>query len=319
MRVRHRTVDLRVAGVLAAAVSVAVVLTVLALRPASPPSVDSSATAPREQVGPEREAAVGRYVALGDWWAAGPGPARDTSSAEDRSCRRSRWSYPELVAGRLGLQLSQRACAGAAPDTVGLGGRAPDGREVPAQIQGLSDLTDLVTLSVGAEGTGMLARTTSACLRLAARSPSGSPCRDAFGAAGLGTVRAGAGAVAEEIGTLLQEIVRRAPRARVVVVGYVDFFDTRSGCFARSGVADGDLAYLSEAMDVLLEAVRGTAVASGVEYVDPGGLFAGHLVCSREPYVVRDRSVGGPGFALTRAGHQAIASALVRTAAGQRQ
>lgn len=318
MRVRHRTVDLRVVGVLAVAVGVALVLVVLALRPTSPPPDDGRGAAPQERVGPERrDAAVGGYVALGDWWAAGPGP--DGATAEDRSCRRAPWSYPEVVAAELDLDLLHRACAGASPEAAGLGGRAADGRQVLPQVASLSDRTDLVTLSIGAEATGLLARTTSVCLRLAARAPTGSPCRDAFGTSGLETVSAAADAMAQQVEALLAEIVRRAPRADVLVVGYVNFFATDSGCFARSDVAEGDLTYLREATGLVVEAVRTAAAAGGATYVDPTGLFAGHLVCSREPYVVRDPQPGGPGFALTRAGHEALASAVVRAAAARQQ
>lgn len=319
MRVRHRTVDIRLVLVVASAVAATLVLVVLALRPASPPQAADRAAAPEERVGPEREDGSDRYVALGDWWAAGPGAAGAQAGAEDRACRRSTVSYPALVAARLGVDLVHRACAGASPEVVGLGGRAGDGREVLPQVLSLSEGTDLVTLSVGAESADLLADTVSACLRVATRAPSGSPCEDEFGSAGLDAVTSASLTLEQRIERLLGEVARRAPRARVLVVGYADFFATDTGCFDRAGVAEGDLAYLSTALGLIVDAVRGAASRSGATYVDPTGVFAGHLVCSREPYVVRDPTRGGPGFSLTRSGHEALASAVVRVLAEQQR
>ncbi len=313
MRFRHRTLDIRLVIVVASAVVATLVLVALALRPASPPQVADRGAAPQEQVGPERDSGgQSRYVALGDWWAAGPGPAAPDAGEEDRSCQRAETSYPAVVAARLGLELVHRACAGASPEGVGLGGRAPNGREVLPQIQALSDRTDLVTLSVGAESAGLVARTVSACLRVADRAPAGSPCRDSFGEAGLAAIATGARAMGQRTERLLREVAGRAPRAQVVVVGYADFFATDTGCFDRTGVADGDLAYLSQALQEVVEAVRGAAERSGATYVDPAPAFAGHLVCARDPYVSRDPRPGGPGFSLTPAGHRALAGAVER-------
>lgn len=313
MRFRHRTVDTRLVIVVASAVVATLVLVTFALRPASPPQVSDRGATPGEQVGPERDGDGGtRYVALGDWWAAGPGSAAPDAGEEDRSCLRSETSYPSVVAARLELELVHRACAGASPEVVGLGGVAPDGREVPPQIQALSERTDLVTVSVGAESAGLVARTVSACRRVASRAPSGSPCRDSFGEGGLATIASGALAMGQRTERLLTEVAGRAPRAQVVVVGYADFFATDTGCFDRTGVADGDLVYLSQALQEVAEAVRGAALRSGATYVDPTPLFAGHLVCARDPYVAPDPRLDGPGFSLTPAGHRALAGAVAR-------
>lgn len=313
MRIRHRSIDLRLVVVVTLAAATALVLATLALRPASPPSVSDRADAPQEQVGPERDGdGRDRYVALGDWWAAGPGAAAPGADGEDRACGRAATSYPVLVAARLGLELVHRACAGASPEVVGLGGRAPDGRELPPQIQSLSDRTDLVTVSVGAESGDLLARTVSACLRVASRAPDGSPCADGFGEPGLAGIASASRVMGQRTESLLREVASRAPRAAVVVVGYADFFATDTGCFDRTGVADGDLAYLSRAVQEVVEAVRAAAERSGATYVDPSLLFAGHLVCSRDPYVSRGPEPGGPGFSLTEAGHRALAGAVVR-------
>lgn len=300
-----------------AAVLLAGVVAVLALQVPEPPPV-AERTPPAEQVGPEQGAAAQprRLVALGDFWAAGPGlPAGARPSAEEEQCGRSPAAYPRLVAAELGLALVDRTCVGAGPEEVGRGGRTDAGLTVPPQIDALSPRTDVVTVSVGAQDDDLLDRTVTACQQLAPTAPQGDPCRRAFGDAGLAEVRRDATAAGQRVGMLLREVARRAPDARVLVVGYANPFPAGSSCPDRSGVADGDLAYLRQAAASIIDATRSAARAAGVEYVDTQPSFAGHQLCSRAAYVARGPA-GGPVLRLTARGHRAVAESVLDALAG---
>ena len=277
MRRRWRRVDLRLVVLVAVAAAVALVLAVMSLRTPEPPVVDERSR-PAEKVGPDRETprATDRLAVIGDFWAAGPGlaPAAGASSV-DRACGRSPRAFAHLVADDLGASLLDVSCAGAGPDEVGRGGSTDAGLVVPPQIEVLSDRLDVVLVSVGAEGDDLLDRTVETCQQVATADPGGAPCRRAFGDAGLEDVERDASATAQKIGVLLREITRRAPDARVLVVGYANAFPAGSACFDRSGVADGDVAYLREAMDLIVGATRSAAAAAGVEYLDPQRALTG--------------------------------------------
>ncbi|WP_370038744.1 GDSL-type esterase/lipase family protein [Nocardioides sp.] len=299
----------------AVAAAVALVLAVMSLRTPEPPVVDERSR-PAEKVGPDRETprATDRLAVIGDFWAAGPGlaPAAGASSV-DRACGRSPRAFAHLVADDLGASLLDVSCAGAGPDEVGRGGSTDAGLVVPPQIEVLSDRLDVVLVSVGAEGDDLLDRTVETCQQVATADPGGAPCRRAFGDAGLEDVERDASATAQKIGVLLREITRRAPDARVLVVGYANAFPAGSACFDRSGVADGDVAYLREAMDLIVGATRSAAAAAGVEYLDPQRAFDGHLICSRAAYVRRGAPVAGPALQLTEAGHRAVADLVLES------
>lgn len=294
-----------------AAVVLAVVVAVLALRVPDPPPV-SERMPPAEQVGPDegQAAPARRMVALGDFWAAGPGlSAVSQPSAEDEQCGRSAAAHPQLVAAELDLQLIDRTCVGAGPEDVGRGGRTDAGLIVAPQVDALSRRTDIVTVSVGAEHDDLLDGTVTACQELASSAPQGAPCRRVFGEDGLDEVRRDAATAGRLVEMLLREIARRAPGARLLVVGYANPFPAGASCFDRSGVADGDIAYLREAVALVVDATRAAAREAGAAYVDPEPAFAGHQLCSRSPYVARGL-VGGPVLRLTARGHRAVAEVV---------
>lgn len=317
MRVRHRHVDVRLVAVVTVAVVAALVVAALALRSPEAPVV-ADRPPPTEQVGPEREPSreLSRYVAMGDSWASGAGLELLRGSTADAACRRSASTYAQLVARDLDLSLEDRTCVGAAPEAVALG-QSRSGIQVPSQLEPLSRRVDLVTISVGADEADLVDRTVSACQELAPRDPSGSPCRDVFGEDGLSEVAVTAAQAAAKTERLLREVATRAPGARLLVVGYANVFPDGASCFERTGIADGDLAYLRTALESIVGATRSAADAVGAEYVDPEPAFRGHLVCSRSAYVVPGDE-GGPAFRLTPDGHRALADSVVRVLATDR-
>lgn len=102
-----------------------------------------------------------KYVAAGDSFSTGEGnPAFEAGSAEDgvNECHRSPQAYPRLVQSALNLgPTAFVACSGATTnDVLGIPeGNNPYGKwNEPAQINALSDETEIVTITIGGNDIG---------------------------------------------------------------------------------------------------------------------------------------------------------------------
>jgi lysophospholipase L1-like esterase len=225
-------------------------------------------------------APIGRYVALGDSYSAGPG-IPTTSFAT--GCRRSDHSYPVTLAAVLGAgHLADVACGGA---TIGdiTGPQQTEGGEVPPQLDAVTPDTDLVTVSIGANDMRLIPMLL-ACATLALQDHDGAPCQEAYAArvgAHLPPLRA-------HLVALLQAIKDRAPDARLVVIGYPQLFDAGDQC-SDIPLTSGDYAFAATTITQMNEQLRAAAARVGAPYVDVEAASAGHDLCSKEPWV------NGPG------------------------
>ena len=216
------------------------------------------------------------YVALGDSYTAGPlVPPQVPHLA---GCGRSARNYPHLVAAALGLALRDVSCSGAttadmsAPQAI-LGGANPP------QMEALDAATGVVTLGIGGNDIGF-AGIVLACV---APTPLGQPCRDRFAGSGGGedefTRR-----IAEagpKVAAVLAEIRRRAPSARVYVVGYPAILpDQGLGCWPVMPFAYADVAYLRDKEKELNAMLAAQAGAADVAYVDTYGPSVGRDACA---------------------------------------
>ncbi|MCW0214234.1 MAG: SGNH/GDSL hydrolase family protein [Pseudonocardia sp.] len=197
------------------------------------------------------------YVALGDSYAAGVGATPDGVSG---ACGRSPESYPALYAG--GRTLTSVACSGATSTDV-----------LRRQIGSVTADTDLVTITVGGNDTGFGPVLTTCTVAVSDES-----CARA--------VRAGERiaryVLPVGLGAVYGAVRLHAPHARVVVLGYPRLFDG-TACAGAPSPARQQL--LNAGADVLSASIRGTATRLGVEFVDVRAAFAGHGVCSGDPWI----------------------------------
>lgn len=258
----------------------------------------------------------GAYVALGDSYASGFGvaPYAPGTDVEDGNrCQRSTSAYAHLVSQRTGTELVFRACSGARTADFYQDNTAWD---EPAQLDALSADTDLVTFSVGGNDTGF-AEVLGECLSRAQQGDR-DPCStdeqivsrvgsaiDALRGTG---VREGT----YSYDTLLSDVAARAPRAQVVVVGYPHMFPAE-GAEGSTGRCEGVLAqdqrWIVDRTDELNDVIREAAQRHGMVFVDPSQTFAGHELCSSEPWFYGVSSEGQ--FHPTAEGHQAVADDIV--------
>jgi hypothetical protein len=221
---------------------------------------------------------------------------------------RSRANYPSQVALRLDSRLDDRTCSAA---TIGHLS-APQAAGVAPQLDGLKRSTDLVTLSIGANPT-LTSGWFWGCGSVAASNPQGSPCRDAMQTASGDINITAIAAEQKELTATVAEIHRRAPDARLVLVGYPQVFPTSGSCPDRLPVAAADLPYADHVLRDLNTMIAAVAKDDGADYIDVYAATKGHDICARDPWIQgKDTEVGVALFYHPRAAEQkAVADLLM--------
>lgn len=222
------------------------------------------------------------YVALGDSYAAGPFIPAQTGTPT--GCLRSDRNYPSLVARALGaardVRLRDVSCSGATTEHL----RAPQRTELgtnPPQLDALGPGVGLVSVTVGGNdiGFGEIVRE---CATRSPLHPFSSACRDHYTAGGTDQLAARIDAAAPKIAAALAAVAQRAPRARVLLVGYPAILpDEGPGCFPVVPFTAGDVAYLRQTEKRLDAMLEREAQRAGADYVDTYAPTIGHDVCQR--------------------------------------
>ncbi|CAB4691919.1 MAG: hypothetical protein F2667_02440 [Actinobacteria bacterium] len=255
------------------------------------------------------------YVALGDSFAAGPGiPDRRGVPAGPFAgpCERSSDNYPHLLARRLHLDLTDVSCTGARAIDL-IQESTPSGAHVPPQLDAVGPDTDLITVSLGGNDPEYLNRLFRSCVAIAVSDPLGAPCRSRFGALVAQTAAVQLSRLRPTLVAAYREIQRRAPGARIVVVGYAPYFDGEDRCSARIPLATGDFAFVAEQYARVITEVRLAATDAGVDFVDPAALLGAHDICSADPWVNGRAGYGAEPYHPFATAHEAIARLVAAT------
>lgn len=236
-------------------------------------STDAPAkVAPPEQV----------YVALGDSYTAAPlVPPTDTSNG----CLRSAKNYPSLVAADLtGTTLIDVSCSGA-DSTSMIGVQGTGSQSQPPQFDALSDVTDLVTVSIGGNDFNLFGTLVGVCTSLRDSDPTGSPCRDKLTGGGKDQLAKALRQIRGHVTAIATGIADRAPNARMIVVGYPAILPRTGSCPDRLPLAAGDVDYVRSIGLGLVKAVKQGARAADAEYADVYRATRGHDICSDDPWI----------------------------------
>ena len=221
------------------------------------------------------------YVALGDSYSSGEG-----NGPFDSACHRAKHddsAYPRILPSRVDYiaEPSFHACTGATIADV-LQRPQPGRGDQQVQLEYLSPATRLVTLTIGGNDLGF-EEIIKKCLRL----------RDCTQRQDL------VDRIEGDMQTIKAELVdaytrvreRMSPSGMLVVAGYPRLF---SGIEARCGLlfSAEETAWINSLVirgnRRIAEAVRATRNRSGnVAYVDVSERFAGHELCSKDPYLHR--------------------------------
>lgn len=247
-----------------------------------------------------QDSTKGVYVALGDSYSSGEGaPLPEACAGADflpgtesggvaqtgsHGCHRSPEAWPVQVwsALKTDYQLSFHACSGAVTDDF----YQPKGGE-QAQRTWLSPMAPnpavkLVTFTFGGNDAGF-STAIRTCLDpfgkcLAALAESGEMISVLSGSSGGHPGK-------NTLAGLYRDIKMAAPDARVVVVGYPQFFPDeppRNGCGSGAGghFTESDMLAVNQTATQLDGAIRAAAQSAGFDYVDISDVLQGHDLCA---------------------------------------
>ena len=280
---------------------------------ASQPGQDTTTARPSRSSAPSAPAGSRyvRYVALGDSYSAGPLiPTTDLAGG----CARSDHNYPSLVARRLGVrEFTDATCSGATTRDLAQPQHPFEGSTIPPQLGSLSPDTDLVTIGIGGNDLDLFATLIGTCTRLRAVDPLGSPCKRRLATVGP-HLDVATRTIADNVASALRAVRARAPRAKVVLVGYLRLVPPPGSCAALP-LAAGDYDEGRRISRTLNAALRRAARRTHVGFVDSYALSRGHDICSPDPWVNgrvtdRQRALAYHPFA---SGMRAVASGVLAT------
>lgn len=227
---------------------------------------------------PAALAAPLRYVALGDSYSAASGVLPPDPTAPP-ACLRSIRNYPHVIAGKIGADLSDVTC-GAAETKHYFESQWPG---VPPQLKAVKRDTQLVTMTIGGNDSGVFIDTILDCGSLSLLSlGQGSPCKDRYGSSFEETIK---NVTYPSLVKALTAVRAKAPKARVAILGYPWIMPATGGCFDKMPVASGDVPYVRGIQATLNDAVRRAAAATGSIYVNLNVVSNGHDAC--QPIGVR--------------------------------
>ena len=279
---------------------------------------------------PDADPVYQEYVSLGDSWSADVvllGLAgQPTAKYAPIDCFQATNNYPKQVAKALKVPTFRDATCGSAKtdDFYSPQAGLPFGGTNPPQFDRLSPTTDLVTVGIGGNDAGV-AGAAIGCINLlpAIRvqgesllpAPLGGSCKAALTAGGVDTI--GQAIIASEIKVVnaLEEIRRRSPNARVLLVNYLAAVPPKA-CYPYVPILKEDMPYLYEKFNELNAMVARAAARGGAELVDTYTPTLGHDVCkgplTRYVEAVIPVSLNGPALAVPAHPNSAGANAQAR-------
>ncbi len=213
-----------------------------------------------------------RYVAMGDSYSAASGVLPPDPSAPFE-CLRSTRNFSHVIAAATGAALTDVTCGAA--ETGHYFEAQYD--NVPPQLDALARDTQLVTMTIGGNDSGVFINAVTQCGAAGlSTAGTGSPCKDRYGSSYEDTIRT---TTYPSLVNALSAVRARAPRAKVAILGYPWILPPTVGCFDKMPVAEGDVPYLRGVQATLNDAVARAAAATGATYVDLSVASEGHDAC----------------------------------------
>jgi hypothetical protein len=213
-----------------------------------------------------------RYVALGDSYSAASGVLPPDLTAPPQ-CLRSVRNYPHVIAAATGAQLTDVTCGAAETNDF----FEPQHPGVPPQLDAVQGDTELVTMTIGGNDSGVFINAILSCGTAGVLTlGQGSPCKDRYGSSFEDTIR---NTTYPALVEALAAVRAKAPEAEVAILGYPWIMPASGGCFTQMPVAKGDVPYLRGIQATLNDAVRRAAEATGATYVDLNVASEGHDAC----------------------------------------
>ena len=220
------------------------------------------------------------YVAMGDSYAAGPLIPDQVSPL---GCLRSDHNYASLIAPTLGLNgFHDVSCSGAETPEYWAPQNVTPGPANPAQLDAINGYTKVVTTQIGGNDIGFSSIVKN-CVTL---DPTKAPCKDQYVTAAGDELAKRINDTKPKIAAILAEIRRKAPTAKVFVIGYPSILpDTGNGCWPAVPILPADVVYLRSVEKKLNAMIFSAAYDARMSYVDIYTPTIGHDSCASDKWV----------------------------------
>jgi lysophospholipase L1-like esterase len=230
-------------------------------------------------VAAQANAATGPYVALGDSYTAGP--LVPTPTGSPILCGRSTNDYPADVARAISPSSFVNASCSSATTVDMTQSQSLEGgiQTAPPQFNALSSNDALVTVGIGGNDAGLIS-VAEECTALDVLWPFGDRCKSHYQSGSTNTELAAINATGPKVAQVIQGIVARAPRAKVLVVGYPDGLPQNgSNCYPDVPFSSADVTWFNSMEIDLNTVLQQTAQANGATFVDTFSSSIGHDAC----------------------------------------
>jgi lysophospholipase L1-like esterase len=214
-----------------------------------------------------------QVVVMGDSTAAGAGLAPLPGST-DRDCGRSGDSYAADLSAANGWHVLNLACDGATISNGILGPQQVGGHKLPAQlaVAERAGHASVIIVSVGADDLSWAEE-----LQYCAIVPS---CNDRATTAYFQQQLA---SFSKNYLDLLSRLAALPSRPQVIINRYYDPFGPQPGCLSQDGLSASNLQTLTSRLATLNQVLAQGASQFGFSSPQPD--FAGHQLCTSQPYV----------------------------------
>ncbi len=259
---------------------------------------------------PYEQAVSGRYVAMGDSYSSGEGawdyepgtdfddrddlwPFDDDEEAHNR-CHRSADAYSQILGAENAFAGGTDfvACSGSVISDLDNPNHKETGEE--PQVDALDDDVSLITLTLGGNDLGFADVVTDCVINGESGVPFAATCQEKHDQ----RIAQRLPELHDQLLAAYAEIHRKAPDARIVVVGYPQLFvDDPSDDFHDLLFAQ-DQRWMNQKAAEMNAMLASTAKEAGAEFVDPTEAFRGHGIGSSDPWI-NDLDFGGPGWMKT--------------------
>jgi lysophospholipase L1-like esterase len=225
------------------------------------------------------------YVALGDSFSAGPlvAPQAEGAPAE---CVRSGANYPSYLASYLKVKaFADATCSGAQTSDLytsqseRLGLKPNVTTDAPPQLDAVTPSTDLVTLGIGGNDFTIFRDVIGQCVRQATKLPGASPCREYFSRDDVDRKMENAKAVQPRIEAAIAAIRQRAPKAKIVIVGYLRILSGEGSCEAMP-LTPADADWTDSIERQINTSLSRAAAKADASFIDAYALSEGHDACA---------------------------------------
>jgi hypothetical protein len=265
----------------------------------SPPSESSQPLVPPSK--------ITQYVAMGDSFVSGPEIAPQQPAPN--VCLQSKRNYPHLLAKELGIpELIDVSCAGASTYHLLHDVPVPGQKTVRAQEDALTDQTRLVTVGIGYNNDLLFTNLLAACIPTA--KPKAGACQDYVN----GSMRKLLKKERDDVLVALQEIRGDAPKATVVLVGYLPVLPEPDAC-PESVLPRADQRSIYDAERAVEGNLRAAASEAKIEFVSMRTVGRGHGMCAgADAWVNGMTARPGDGVVVhpRAVGMQAVADAVAK-------